>query len=260
MTKVSVCIPSYKQASFLERCLNSISAQTYTDYEIVVSDDSPNDEIEQLIKKYEHIPVLYRKNRTPLGSPENWNNAIRMASGEYIKIMHHDDWFSSPSSLEDYVDLLDKNPDSYFAFSACRDIGKEREIAHHPNNYELNSLKKNPDILSLGNFVGAPSTTIFRRNVDMFFDKNLIWFVDIEFYIRLLRKFPSFVYSNKELVYIGISENQISNYCVNNEDLITKERNYFFEKLNIKYGIGYGLYRRMRRVIIIKTLIKWLWK
>ncbi|GHT52317.1 hypothetical protein AGMMS49982_12220 [Bacteroidia bacterium] len=246
--KVSICIPAYKQVDYLKRCLDSIKNQTHTDYEAVISDDSPNDDIKNLIAQYSDLPIVYHKNPEALGSPENWNQAMRLASGEYIKIMHHDDWFASSSSLQQYVELLDKHPEAIFGFSACNDIGTlNQTIPHHSANFQLKRLRKEPDILALGNFIGAPSVTIFRNHLNIFFDKQLIWFVDIEFYIRLLRKQPDFAYTSKELVYIGRNENQISNQCKNNKDLKKKEKKYFFSKLDIKYGIFYAkCYKIMR--------------
>jgi len=252
MVKVSICIPSYKQVSFLKRCLDSIEKQTYSNYEIIISDDSPNDEIEVLIQEYAHLPIIYRQNRIALGSPENWNNAINMASGEYIKIMHHDDWFATTTSLEKFVKALDENTEAFFAFSACIDKGDKIEIKRNPLSFELKSLRKNPDILGLGNLIGAPSVTFFRNNKEWTFDNQFVWLVDIEFYIRLLRKHSSFVYIPDYLIHVGISENQITNQCKDDEQLIQKEYNYLCRKLNLKYNSVYIVYHTIKNEIIPK--------
>lgn len=105
--KVSICIPAYKHIDFLRRCLNSILEQRFTDYEVVITDDSPDDSLQKLVEEYSDERIKYFKNKKALGSPLNWNEGIKKANGEYIKILHHDDWFSSPDSLEKYVRLLD---------------------------------------------------------------------------------------------------------------------------------------------------------
>ncbi|GHS99678.1 hypothetical protein FACS189421_10560 [Bacteroidia bacterium] len=260
--KVSICIPAYKQADSLKRCLDSIAVQTFKTYEIIVSDDSPGDEIKQLTEQYRDLPIVYHKNAHALGSPENWNHAIRLASGEYIKIMHHDDWFASSVSLQQFVELLDKHPEAFFGFSACKDIGINQIISRHPNGFELKNLRKNPDILGLGNLIGAPSVTIFRNHSDIFFDKQLIWLVDIEFYIRFLRKYPGFAYTSAELVNIGLSENQITNQCKDDKELIRKEKDYLFYKLNLQYGLFYQGYHQLKNKFIpeIKKKIRQIWK
>ncbi|MDR0863513.1 MAG: glycosyltransferase [Candidatus Symbiothrix sp.] len=260
--KVSICIPAYKQFFTLKRCLDSIASQNYTDYEVIISDDSPNNDIQNLVDTYQNLPVIYHKNTKALGSPENWNHAIRLASGEYIKIMHHDDWFASSASLQQFVELLDKHPEVSFGFSACKDMGVNQIISRHPNVFELKSLRKNPDILALGNLIGAPSVTIFRNHSDIFFDKQLIWLVDIEFYIRFLRKYPGFAYTSADLINIGLSENQITNQCKDDKELIQKEKDYLSQKLNLQDGTFYPGYHHLKNVFIpeIKKKVKRIWK
>jgi glycosyltransferase involved in cell wall biosynthesis len=97
---ISICIPAYRNTAFLKRLLDSIACQTFTDYEIIITDDSPDDSVSQLIQNLTGIqPIRYYKNKTALGTPENWNEAIRHANGAWIKLMHNDDWFHSPDAL-----------------------------------------------------------------------------------------------------------------------------------------------------------------
>ena len=142
---VSICIPAYKRADFLERCLDSILQQSFQQYEIVITDDSPTDELKPLSEKDERI--VYVKNEQPLGSPANWNKAISLAKGKYIKIMHHDDWFSSPDALSRFVQALEENPSSLFAFSASRQVGKDKVINRPILTKKVSKLSYIPEIL-----------------------------------------------------------------------------------------------------------------
>jgi glycosyltransferase involved in cell wall biosynthesis len=253
MAKVSICIPSYNNRSSLKRCLDSIVIQTFTDYEIIVSDDSPSDDIRELVAEYKELPVIYHKNETPLGSPENWNNTLRLASGEYIKIMHNDDFFSSSNALQLFVDSLEKHPEADFGFSAYKCIDEKHESNRiQSTRFELKNLRKNPDVLSLYNFIGPPSTTIFRNKPDFYFDPNLIWVVDLEFYIRYLRKCAHFVYIPNALIFIGISETQITKQCLKDKQLRRSENKYLIKKLNIKYDCFYYAYHFIKNDIPLK--------
>ncbi len=49
--KVSICIPAYKQVSFLRKCLESVLMQDFTDYELIITDDSPDDSVKQLVNE-----------------------------------------------------------------------------------------------------------------------------------------------------------------------------------------------------------------
>ncbi len=67
-------------------CWILILIQTYTDFEIVITDDSPDDSVADLVEKYQsRKDIRYYKNEKPLGTPENWNEAIRKANGKWIK-------------------------------------------------------------------------------------------------------------------------------------------------------------------------------
>ena len=100
MPLISICIPAYKNKDFLERLLKSVSIQSFRDFEVIVSDDSPTNELENVCSRYTDIfEIHYYRNNIPLGTHENWNASILKASGKWIKVMHHDDWFSDEESL-----------------------------------------------------------------------------------------------------------------------------------------------------------------
>jgi len=92
--KISIVIPAYikdsSQIIFLENAFDSILKQTFTDYEIVLTDHSTIYDIETLCEKYSNkIKILYIKNFYGRGVPtENVNIALKHCSGEYIKILH----------------------------------------------------------------------------------------------------------------------------------------------------------------------------
>jgi glycosyltransferase involved in cell wall biosynthesis len=97
---ISICIPAYKNASYLDVLLRSIESQTFRNYEVIVSDDSQDDEVEILCKHYStKFSLQYHKNSPAKGSPANWNMVISLAKGEWIKMMHDDDWFAGKASL-----------------------------------------------------------------------------------------------------------------------------------------------------------------
>src|SRR5580693_3489003 len=92
---ISICIPAYKRTNFIRRLLDSICLQTFMDFEVIVTDDSETDEVERFCATYQsRIKLLYYRNPVALGTPGNWNEAIRRSSGQWIKLMHDDDWFS----------------------------------------------------------------------------------------------------------------------------------------------------------------------
>ena len=103
---ISICIPAFGRIDYLKRLLDSIYIQTYPHFEVVITDDSPGFEVKELAEQHPLRPkIRYFKNQATLGTPENWNEGIRKAKYDWIKIMHDDDWFSGPSSLRKFCKL-----------------------------------------------------------------------------------------------------------------------------------------------------------
>ena len=109
MVKVSICVPAYKNPVGVERLLESIKVQSFTDYEVVVTDDSPDGSVEEVVRRAEVPGIVYVRNAVRKGATGNWNEAVRHASGEYIKIMHHDDWFTDRDCLARFVEMLEEH-------------------------------------------------------------------------------------------------------------------------------------------------------
>lgn len=233
--KVSICIPAYKQVSRLEMVLDSILEQDFADFEVILSDDSPDDQVAALVARFkDKLAIRYFRNQPALGSPENWNFAIKQAKGTYIKIMHHDDYFANPGSLSAFVRMLDDNPMADFAFSAeiIRNVLQNTNRHHAATNAQLEVLAATPEILFQGNFIGPPSVTIYRARVKEIYDPKLVWLVDLDFYIRCLWQNPNFIFTEEPLIVNTVGDNHnITNHCVGNRELEIFEYVYLYRKL-----------------------------
>lgn len=224
--KVSICVPAYENADGIKRLLDSIRVQKYTDYEVIITDDSKSNEVQELAKSYQDIAddfgskITYCKNETRLGAGNNWNHSIDISKGEYIKIMHHDDWFSSEDSLGEFVKLLDENPKAVIGFSGTYQVTLEtnESFARCISDSDLDELKKDYNFLYLEQVIGAPSATIYRKT-PLRFAPELSWLIDAEFYMKLLKQASIdnggyseelFSYSLAPLISIGVSANQLT--------------------------------------------------
>lgn len=107
--RVSVIIPSYNTADLISACLDSVFAQTYSDFEaIVVNDGSPDTiELEQVLQPYlSRIVYIKQENKRAAGAR---NNAIRQARGEFVAFLDSDDtWL--PNHLAAQMSLIDSDP------------------------------------------------------------------------------------------------------------------------------------------------------
>ena len=229
MCKVSICIPAYNDANAIKRLLNSIFVQSYKDYEIIITDDSITDEVQNYVSGIGSAKIQYYRNTKQLGATDNCNAAISKAAGMYIKMMHHDDWFSDCDSLESFVKMLDENEDADIAFSGTNQVCSDTITSRCIADDKVCAMRKSYRTLYRGNWIGAPSATIIR-NKDFLFDSNLKWLVDSELYMRILRQNPKFAFSKKPLISIGIDETQLSRSCEHNWKLHTKEYFYVMKK------------------------------
>ena len=123
---ISICIPTYRRRALLAEAVDSCLAQTYSDFEIVIGDDSPDDDSERLIAEYERShPGRFRYMRhTPsLGQNENVNDLFTRAQGGRLLLLHDDDLLL-PTALAGMAQLWENLPTLDAAF------GKQILIEH----------------------------------------------------------------------------------------------------------------------------------
>lgn len=240
MAQVSICIPAYRDVEGVRRLLGSIYDSEYTDFEVIITDDTPGDSIAALLEDFS-LPLRYVHNDTPLGPANNWNKAVSLASSPYIKIMHQDDWFTHSLCLGRFVEMLDQNREVNLAFSGTRQVTlNPADPEDHTIFYDRaitpvqrSLIHENWKNLFLGGFIGSPSAVIFRKT-DERFDPKLKWLVDSDFYMRLLSDGSGFVFDRSPLVCIGMSEDQLSHSLSVDSDVNIYEHRYLFQK----YGLS----------------------
>lgn len=108
---VSLGLPVFNGENYLEEAIESILAQTYTDYELILSDNASTDGTEQICRRHASRDprIQYHRNRINLGAAPNFNRTFEIAEGTYFKWCAHDDRIA-PRYLERCVDVLDRDP------------------------------------------------------------------------------------------------------------------------------------------------------
>jgi glycosyltransferase involved in cell wall biosynthesis len=250
---VSICIPTYNQPDKLIYLLDSIRSQTFTSFEVLVSDDSNNDSVEHLCRKYEDLNIRYIRNAPAKGTPENWNYAISQAKGTWIKIMHHDDYFYSESSLKKFVAYSNQHPEVEFIYCLT-------SILNHPSNrrapykidtHILNAIVRIPAYLFHINVIGSPSVSFFRKADFESFNKNLKWLVDIEYYHRMILS-KNVGRIDEMLVETIASESQLTRHMQGNPEFELTEFFYC-------YNTFYSNADRINRKILNMRMFNLIW-
>lgn len=250
---ISICIPSYKNVDYLKRLLDSIKEQTFKDIEVIISDDSPDDAVSEFIKAYTfNYSLKYFKNSPSLGTPANWNEAIRNAKGKWIKIMHDDDWFATNNALQVYHNYVTKYPEVNFFYGAYYNVNLQNNKAVQVKNSLLDKLllRLSPLNLFRKNTVGNPSCSFIKNENFLFYDEQLKWVVDFDFSISILLKFKKYKYIPEYLIKVGLGSEQVTESCFRNPVVEIPENFILLEKHGIqilKNIIVYDYYWRLFR-------------
>lgn len=132
--RVSIGLPVYNGATYLAHTLDTILAQTYTDFELIISDNASTDETQAICEDYRQrdARIRYVRNKTNLGAAANYNHVFALARGDYFKWNGHDDPLA-PAFLERCVAVLDSDAGIVLCYAqtgAIDDNGQPRHL--HP--------------------------------------------------------------------------------------------------------------------------------
>ena len=110
--KVSVLLPVYNtHPQHLRECIASILSQTFSDFEFLILNDSPeNTELDAIVTSFDDPRIIYKKNERNLGISASRNKLLDAARGEYLAVMDHDD-ISLPQRFEKEVAYMDEHPE-----------------------------------------------------------------------------------------------------------------------------------------------------
>ena len=111
MPAVSVCIPTYNYARFLPQAIGSVLAQTYGDFELIVSDNASTDNTQSVLASYDDPRIKLFRNDHNLGLFGNFNRCLELAGCDLVKFVCADDWLA-PSYLEDAVAVMESHPEA----------------------------------------------------------------------------------------------------------------------------------------------------
>jgi glycosyltransferase involved in cell wall biosynthesis len=224
---ISVSIPTYyiseKIIEGLEFSFNKLLIQTYKDFEVVISDHSLGEEIESFCDTWkDKLNLKYFRNEYKRGFlTANENFGIQHSSGNIIKFLDQDDYLLNEHSLENTNSYF-KEEYGWLATAYYHTYDRIRLVnVHFPN---MNNR------IHLINTIGTPSCVSIRNKDVIYFDDNLKWAGDCEYYKRLYDKFGMPKLVNHMTIVQYLWDGQTTHNYDSDKELQELEINYIIEK------------------------------
>ncbi|OKH23045.1 hypothetical protein NIES593_11345 [Hydrococcus rivularis NIES-593] len=127
--RVSMGIPVYNGENFLREVLDSLLAQTFEDFELIISDNASSDRTEEICRSYaaKDKRIRYHRQEINRGPAWNFNRVFELAQGEYFKWVAHDDIYA-PEFLAKCVEVLDRDDSVVLCYAKTKFIDSEGKI------------------------------------------------------------------------------------------------------------------------------------
>ena len=207
--KVSVVIPTYNYARYLDEAIESVLSQTFTDFELIIVDNASTDNTDAVVEKYlSDSRVSYYKNETDIGLGKNFDKALSYARGEYIKFLNADDKFH-PELLEKFVRVMEENPGVSLVTCNQEIFGSKTGDFILPFSNLQPGKKILFESLKTHNWIGGPTSVMIRQsNLKLGgYRTDLNFVVDWEMWARQLLAGDCYIVPDK-LVFSREHSNQ----------------------------------------------------
>lgn len=129
MPKLSIIIATYNSSSVIGACLDSIAAQTFEDYEVILVDGASSDDTVKLVKSYE-LPALKLISEPDDGVYSAWNKGVKLARGEWITFIGSDDIYAEPTALQALMRFADDHFNSPFVYGRLATVDESGAVIH----------------------------------------------------------------------------------------------------------------------------------
>ena len=125
-TKLTIGLPVYNGDNFLEECLESILAQTFRDFKLIISDNASTDQTESICLRFAKSDprIEYYRNEKNIGAAPNFNRVFKLSNTEFFKWIAHDDVHES-EFVEQCIQILECNPSTVLAYTRAITIDSQ---------------------------------------------------------------------------------------------------------------------------------------
>ncbi|MBD2294666.1 glycosyltransferase family 2 protein [Anabaena sphaerica FACHB-251] len=144
--QLSIGLPVYNGEKFLQASLDALLNQTFSDFELIISDNASTDNTEEICRNYaaEDQRIRYYRNSSNIGCACNFNRVFKLSNGEYFKWAAYDD-LHAPDFLSKCIQVLEENPNYILCHSHTSFIDHQGEFLQH-YDIKLNTNSEKPQV------------------------------------------------------------------------------------------------------------------
>jgi len=198
---VSICTPAFKAERYLLETLESVRAQTFADWELIVTEDGSRDHTEEIVKEFAKTvgqPVTYHRHDPNRGLPATRNHGISIAKAPWIALLDSDDLWTPNHLASGMVLTAKESADLIHGGSQLfdSDTGRDLEL-RVPSETDQRTF---PVSLYLGQYVIQPSSVFLRRELWAKvngFNPDFRYVEDREMWLRCARAGGRFAYTGE---------------------------------------------------------------
>lgn len=189
---LSILIPTYGYPPGLERIFQALGDDYSDEWELLVFDDSPDNEIQELVSlvaSKSKWALRYEHNQPALGPAANWNALLDAAQGEYCLLLHHDEFPLGDNFVNNILHALHQDPSIDVLVLDCVLVSSRNGCNRRHMSTWLQRLVIThfPQYLFRRNVIGPTAALVVRRLMYPRFNARLQWLIDVDLYVRLLK-------------------------------------------------------------------------
>lgn len=192
----SIISPSYNNLELSKKAITSTLKQEGVSFELIIVDDSTNDDIKNYINNLHDERIRYYNNKPSLGAVKNWNYGLGLAIGKYVILLHHDEYFYSKTHLKTIKTQIEKNNNDVVIAPICVHINENANSKKTFPSKTKRIFINHPILLFAANVIGPSACVCIKKENIQPFCEDLHWLVDLEWYYRMLRHKKACLLSN----------------------------------------------------------------
>lgn len=203
---VSIIMPNYNSEKFISSSIESVIAQTYVNWELIIIDDCSTDTSIEIAERFKDARIKIIKNKKNYGAAVSRNNGIKSANGRYIAFLDSDDVWDENKLLESITFMREKG----FSF-ICTDYRTVAESGEHISNYSPQKSSYNYFDILKHNVIGC-STVVYDKNIlgEVLMPIEATMREDFACWLAILKKGYVVNYLHKILTEYKVRSNSVS--------------------------------------------------